>query len=257
MKTKSIGFIGGGRITRIFLQALNNKNAEFQSVVVFDTNAEVLIALKNQFPTIVVAESLEQAAQQQIIFIALHPPMIMESLGKMAEFVSIDAMVVSLAPKITIEKIASKLKNKNILRMIPNATSYINEGYNPVTFSFEFGENGKTQVMEMLRLLGNTFEVAEPKLEAYALISAMLPTYFWFQWKELIKLGDPMGLSEEESNVAIQQTLMAAMNLYFESGLSPEQVMDLIPVKPIAEHQAQISEIYQTKLMGLYEKIKP
>ena len=257
MKTKSIGFIGGGRITKIFLQGLNNKKAEFKSVVVFDTNADVLSALKKQFPNIVVAESLEQAAQQQIIFIALHPPMIMESLGKITEVVSSHALIVSLAPKITIEKIASKLKTKNILRMIPNATSYINEGYNPVTFSSEFGEIEKSQVMHMLRLLGNTFEVAEPKLEAYALISAMLPTYFWFQWNELTKLGDAMGLSEEESNVAIQQTLLAAMNLYFESELSPEQVMDLIPVKPIGENQAQISEIYQTKLMGLYEKIKP
>jgi len=85
----------------------------------------------------------------------------------------------------------------------------------------------------------------------------MLPTYFWFQWKELIKLGDPMGLTEAESNVAIQQTLLAAMNLYFESGLSPEQVIDLIPVKPIGENQAQITEIYQTKLMGLFDKISP
>ena len=94
MKTKSIGFIGGGRITKIFLQALSNKKAEFQSVVVFDTNVDVLIALKKQFPNIDVAESLEQAAQQQIIFIALHPPMIMESLGKMEEVVSTDATVV-------------------------------------------------------------------------------------------------------------------------------------------------------------------
>lgn len=257
MKIQSIGFIGGGRITKIFLQALNNKKAEFQSVVVFDTNAEVLAALKEQFPGIVVAESLEQAGQQAIIFIALHPPMIMETLGKMAEVVATDAVVVSLAPKITIEKMASKLTTRNIVRMIPNATSYINEGYNPVSFSSEFGEIEKSQVMEMLRLLGNTFEVEEAKLEAYALISAMLPTYFWFQWKELINLGEPMGLSEEESNVAIQQTLLAAMNLYFESGLTPEQVMDLIPVKPLGENQSQISEIYQSKLMGLYEKIKP
>jgi len=66
-----------------------------------------------------------------------------------------------------------------------------------------------------------------------------------------------MGLTEAESNVAIQQTLLAAMNLYFESGLSPEQVIDLIPVKPIGENQAQIIEIYQTRLMGLFEKIKP
>ena len=257
MKTQSLGFIGGGRITKIFLKALANKKFEFQSVVVFDTNADVLAALKQQFPNIVVAETPEQAAQQPTVFIALHPPMIMESLGKIAETVSSDALVISLAPKINIEKIASKLKTSNIARMIPNATSFINEGYNPVTFAPGFNETEKAEVLDLLQLLGTTFEVEEQKLEAYAILSAMLPTYFWFQWNELTKLGDPMGLSEQESMLAIRETMKAALNLYFESGLSPEQVMDLIPVKPIGEHQPQITEIYQTKLLGLFEKIKP
>ena len=257
MKTKSIGFIGGGRITKIFLQAFANKKSEFQSVVVFDTNADVLVALKQQFPNIVIAETPQQATKQSTIFIALHPPMIMESLGKMAEVVSSDALIVSLAPKITIEKIASKLKTSNIARMIPNATSFINEGYNPVTFAAGFNETEKTDVLDLLQLLGTTFEVAEQKLEAYALLSAMLPTYFWFQWNELIKLGLQMGLNQEESNTSVQQTLKAAINLMFNSDLSPEQVMDLIPVKPIGDHQSQITEIYHTKLLGLFEKIKP
>jgi pyrroline-5-carboxylate reductase len=257
MKTTSLGFIGGGRITKIFLQAFANKKVEFKSVIVFDTNIDVMDALKKRFPNIVVAETLKQAAQQQTVFIALHPPVIMETLGQIAETVSADALVISLAPKITIEKIASKLNTPNIGRMIPNATSYINEGYNPVTFSDSFEVNDQLHLMEILKLLGNTFEVTEHKLEAYALLSAMLPTYFWFQWKELIGMGDPMGLTEEESNDAVQQTLQAAVNLYFESGLLPDQVMDLIPVKPIGEHQEQINEIYRIKLKGLFEKIKP
>ncbi len=257
METKSLGFIGGGRITRIFLQAFSNRKAEFQPIVVFDINAEVLNALKQQFPQIVLAESLQQAASQPVVFIALHPPVIMETLDKIADTVSGDALVISLAPKISIEKIASKLKTATIARMIPNATSYINEGYNPVTFAAGFGEKEKSAVMEMLGLLGNTFEVAESKLEAYALVSAMLPTYFWFQWNELGKLGIHMGLNEEESKASVQHTMIAAINLMFKSALSPEQVMDLIPVKPIGEHQNQITEIYQSKLMGLFEKIKP
>ena len=143
------------------------------------------------------------------------------------------------------------------MRMIPNATSYINEGYNPVTFAAGIAPDRKPAVMEILKLLGHTFEVAEPKLEAYAILSAMLPTYFWFQWNELCKIGIQMGLSEEESKSSVQQTLVAAIQLMFNSGLSPELVMNLIPVKPIGDHQDQIAEIYQTKLMGLFEKIKP
>ena len=52
MKTNSLGFIGGGRITKIFLQAFTSKKADFHSIVVYDTNADVLNTLKNQFPQI-------------------------------------------------------------------------------------------------------------------------------------------------------------------------------------------------------------
>ena len=107
MKTNSLGFIGGGRITKIFLQAFANKNADIQSIVVFDTNHEVLKALKQQFPYIVMAENLLQAASEPTVFIALHPPVIMETLDKITVAVTRDTRIISLAPKITIEKIAS------------------------------------------------------------------------------------------------------------------------------------------------------
>jgi pyrroline-5-carboxylate reductase len=257
MKTNSLGFIGGGRITKIFLQALSNKKFEFQSVVVFDTNADVLVALKHQFPKIVVSETAEQAARQSTIFIALHPPMIMETLDKIAEAVSANALVISLAPKINIEKIEARLRTANIARIIPNVTSFINEGYNPVTFGFGFNESDKAEVWDLIQLLGTTFEVEEQKLEAYAILSAMLPTYFWFQWFELCELGMKMGLSEQESRESVQHTLRAAINSMYESGLTPENLMDLIPVKPIGDFEDQIKDIYRTKLISLYAKIKP
>jgi pyrroline-5-carboxylate reductase len=42
MKTKSLGFIGGGRITKIILQAFENSGITFEKVVVSDINQEVL-----------------------------------------------------------------------------------------------------------------------------------------------------------------------------------------------------------------------
>ncbi|NWJ51248.1 MAG: hypothetical protein HXX14_10315 [Bacteroidetes bacterium] len=46
---KTIGFIGGGRITKIFLQALKNAEVSFEKVTVFDTNSKVLLALQTSF----------------------------------------------------------------------------------------------------------------------------------------------------------------------------------------------------------------
>lgn len=257
MKTKSLGFIGGGRITRIFLQAFAHKKAIFESITVFDSNPETLQNLKNKYPYIFTADSVEEVAQKDIVFLALHPPVIMETLEKIKSSVSDQTIFISLAPKITIAKMASVLPVVQIARLIPNATSIINHGYNPVCFAPHMTEVQKWYILEMLNLLGHTFETAEEKMEAYALISAMLPTYFWFQWNELEKIGTEFGLSNAECRESIYETLNAALITMYRSTMKPEDVMDLIPVKPIGEHEDQIKGIYKEKLNGIFQRIKP
>jgi len=257
MKTKSLGFIGGGRITNIFLQAFVNKKAIFDSISVFDTNTQTLQALKLKFPFIQTLESVSEAAKKDVLFLALHPPVIMETLERIKSEVSEQTIFISLAPKITIEKMAAILPVNQIVRLIPNATSIINHGYNPVSFAPEMSEIQKWYILEMLNLLGHTFETAENKLEGYAILSAMLPTYFWFQWHELETIGTQFGLSNAECRESIFETLNASLNAMYRSGMRPDDVMDLIPVKPIGENEEQIKAIYQEKLTGLFQKIKP
>jgi pyrroline-5-carboxylate reductase len=50
---------------------------------------------------------------------------------------------------------------------------------------------------------------------------------------------------------------MKAIKLYYNSGLTPAEVMNLIPVKPIGADEIEIVDILDTRLMGLYGKIKP
>jgi len=257
MKTLTLGFIGGGRITRIFLQGFSNKKALPKSIRVFEPNAETTFALQNDFPGIVSSKSAEEVAKQNIVFIAVHPPFVMETLQKIKNVVSSESIIISLAPKITLEKMASVLPTKKLVRMIPNATSFINDGYNPITFNTGFDEAEKKRVLKLLKKLGRTFETEESKLESYAVVSAMLPTYFWFQWQKINDIALQTGLTEEESQKAVYATLKKALKLYYKSGLNPEQVMNLIPVKPIGENEPEISEILESKLTGLYTKIKP
>jgi len=257
MNSKSLGFIGGGRVTKILLQGFKNKNVKFGKVVVTDTNPEVLANLKKLFPEVESSDA-KGAASQDIVFIALHPPVVMDTLELVKNDVKAEAIVVSLAPKINLPKLSIKLGHvKNLARLIPNATSYINEGYNPVTFASGFDLSEKNEVMDLLSSLGTTPEVSEEKLESYAIMSAMLPTYFWFQWRELADIGGKIGLSDEESKKSIYETIIASLNLMYKSGLSASEVIDLIPVKPIGEHEREISEIYNSKLIALFEKIKP
>jgi len=42
-----------------------------------------------------------------------------------------------------------------------------------------------------------------------------------------------------------------------ESGLTAAEVMELIPVKALADMEAQVNEMYWTRLPAIYQKIKP
>jgi len=257
MKTKSLGFIGGGRITGIFLQVIENNKSEYKAIVVYDTDPAVLQKLKARFTGIRIAATASEAAEQDLVFLALHPPVIQSALEEVKSSLKAGSMLISLAPKVSIEAMASILPQvPNIARLIPNATSIVNEGYNPICFANGFSDVKKQFLLRILRRMGRTFEVEESKLESYAVISAMLPTYFWFQWKELIGIGSEIGLSGEESRNAVRDTLLAAVRTYFYSDLKPEEVMDLIPVKPIGEHEDTISGFYRDKLIPLFNKLK-
>ncbi|MCG6533813.1 MAG: NAD(P)-binding domain-containing protein [Syntrophales bacterium LBB04] len=258
MDEKTVGFIGAGRITRILMGGLRRAGKLPWKVVVSDTNAEILQTLKNEFSGVDIAlNGNRQAASQDLIFIALHPPVMSNSLAEIRSDLKPTSILISLAPKLAIRKISDTLNGfQRIVRMIPNAPSIVNEGYNPVVFHPALAGADKESLLTMFKLLGDSPEVDEEKLESYAILTAMGPTYLWFQLYELVNLGRQFGLTDQELHDGIPKMLAGAVKTMFESGLSPEEVMNLIPVKPLGEEEANIKDVYRSKLTALYQKLK-
>ena len=256
---KTIGFIGGGRITRILLNGFKNANVSFGKTSVYETNETVLNALKVDYPQIDTScTDSSKAASADWIFVALHPPVMMETLNALKESIKKDTLVVSLAPKITIDKIKSALPDvPNLARMNPNAGTYVNKGYNPVFFAPSADKKVIHEFLETFEKLGKVPVVPENHIEAYAMVSAMGHTYFWYQLQQLKELGLSYGLSESEANETISAMLRGTTETLFNSGLSYEKIVDLVPLKPMAEHESTIKEYYKSCLNTLYQKIKP
>jgi len=259
METRSIGFIGGGRITRIFLTAFKNASISFQHISVLDTNAVVLNDLKAQFNQInVTSTDFTMLANADVVFLAVHPPVVLETVMKIKEVIQHDTILVSLAPKLTIQKMSEALGGfPNIARINPSASSFINEGINPVCYSPAMTGEKKQELIAIMESLGSFPEVQESKIEAYAMISAMGYTYFWFQVQKLKELAVEFGMHEEEAKDVISEMLWGTAEILFYSGLTYAEVTDLVPVKPLGEMEETIKGYYDQYLPGLFSKIKP
>lgn len=258
MYSKSLGFIGGGRITRIILGGLKKADKLPDEIVISDVNSDLLEGLKESFPNVQIkVNGNESVSEKDVVFIAVHPLVIKELTDEITSTLKKETIIVSLAPKVSIAKLSEGLGgHSKIVRMIPNAPSIIGEGYNPVAFSKSMNDSDKAIIIDMLSCLGDCPIVPEEDLEAYAIISAMGPTYLWFQLYELQEIGKSFGLTEAAAKEAVVRMAMGAVKTMSENGFGPDSVLDLVPVKPMGNEEGNIKNAYRNNLEGLFKKLK-
>jgi pyrroline-5-carboxylate reductase len=258
VEARTIGFVGGGRVVSILLGGWAQADTFPEHVVVSDGDAAVLARLAEEHPQVHCAgPDIGAVAAQDVVFLALHPPAIAGAMDRVSKGLAESATLVSLAPKLRISRLSEMLGGfARIARMIPNAAAIVDRGYNPISFGSGLARTDRESLRALLAPLGSLPEVPEDYLEAYAVITAMGPTYFWPQLYELESLAESFGLSHERAVEAIEHMLAGTVATMHESGLSPAQVQDLIPVKPLAEEQPALLAAYRTRLNGLMEKLR-
>jgi pyrroline-5-carboxylate reductase len=255
----SVGFVGGGRVTRIVLSGWARAAYWPARVVVSDPDGAALGALQAVAPrAITVQADNGEAARQDVVVLALHPPALRGALAELRGRVSAASIVVSLAPKLTLGEIRAALgAHARLARVIPNAPSVVGAGFNPVCFSPSLAAADRDTLAALLAPLGAAPEVAEADLEAYALLTGMGPTYLWFQLYELLSLGQEFGLERRAAAEGLRHTVEGAVRAMAESGLTAAELMDLVPVRPLAEDEATFKAAYRKRLVALHEKIRP
>jgi pyrroline-5-carboxylate reductase len=255
--SKRIGFIGGGRIVRIMLEAWRQDGLDLADISFSESSDEAAALLAADFPEARRRSQAEVAAEADLIFVALPPGAIIAAIegGKLRPRAA--AILVSLAPKVSLAALSAALGGfARVARLLPNAPSIVGSGYNPVAFGAALGKGDRAALLELLAPLGESPEVEEAKIEAYAVISAMGPTYFFFQFFELLELARGFGLSEGEARTAILAMVSGSADAALGSGLEPERVLDLVSSRPMAPNEEAIEAMYESALKGAYAKLK-
>lgn len=257
MSTRSVGFIGSGRVATILLGGWKQAGAMPDRVVAFDINQGVAAKLGSSHPGTELG-TLAEAAAEDIVFLAVHPPVVAGVLPELKQALRADSILVSLAPKFTMAKLSDMLGGFNrIARMIPNAPSIVGKGYNPTAYGETLGEPERTALRKLYDGLGEYVEVPEAYLEVYAIVSAMGLTFLWPQLDMLASLAETSGLSRQAAWDGIEKMLAGAVAAMRDSGLSSSEVQDLVPVKPVAEEAGAFVSASRPKLEGLLAKLRP
>lgn len=255
MKT-AIGFIGGGRIVRIIAEGLARAGFDLRGSSFSESSDEAAALLVSERPELLRKTQAEVASASDILFIALPPPAIAEAVGGGKLAPKAGSIVVSLSPKPSIAKLQALLGYGRIARVIPNAPSIVGKGCNPVSFSRALNEADRDRLAGLLEALGQHPEVEDEEIEAYAVLTAMGPTYFFFQIFELMRIARESGLGEAAVSEAAKAMLEGMVATAFDSGLTEARVLDLIPGKPMQQNEEAIKAMYAAALPAALAKLK-
>lgn len=252
----TLGFIGGGRVTRILLGGWVRTGSFSHAVLVAEPD-DAAFAKLEAVASRAERVPLERAAGADIVLLALHPPHIAPVLSAMRGLLKPGAMLVSLAPKITLDQLSAGAGTTRAARMIPNAPSLIGRGYNPATFGPGLDAAARSALTALFSPLGAMPQVPEKDLEAFALLTGMGPTYFWPQFQALREVARGLGLSPDAADAGLGAMIVGAVATLLDGGLTSSDVMDLVPVKPLGDREPGLVAMYREVLPALHAKIAP
>jgi pyrroline-5-carboxylate reductase len=251
-----VGFIGGGRVARVLVGGWRHHGVIPAEILINEPDDSAFSRLAALCPE-VRRSSLEHVAAAEVVFLALHPPVLASVVPALRPCLSAQAIIISLAPKIPLSTLTAGLGTARVARMIPNAPSIIGRGYNPVAFAGGLDATARQDLSALFTPWGTWPEVDERHLEAYAIVTGMGPTYFWYQWQALREAAGQFGLSPERADEALQHMTSGALATLLQSGLSPAGVMDLVPVRPLEAIESGVTAAYRDTLPALFAKIRP
>lgn len=250
----TVGFVGAGRVARILLGGWTRAGVLPDDVRVTDPDATAVERLVASVPS-ARPGNLADVAACDVVLVGVHPPVMAATLAQLGDVLASHAVVVSLAPVARLTTLAAALPDRQLARVIPNAPSIVGAGFNPVAFASGATPETRRLVNALLAPLGEAPEVADEGLEAYAVLTAMGPTYLWKQLYALLDVAHGFGLEPDAAAHAITAMVEGALRTMAESGLSGDEVQDLVPVKPLADPVATMSAAYGDVLPGLHAKL--
>lgn len=224
-------------------------------VMVIDPDPAALAQLIESAPVVRVA-GLSDVAAADIVIVAVPPPAATSTSVQLRDLVTSESVILSLVPSVPLARICQELgDDRQVARMIPNAPSIVGAGYNPIAFGAALHGAARAALLALLAPFGPSPEVPDEQLEAYAVLTAMGPTYLWPQFYALVDLAGKMGLDPGAAMEGLTAMVQGALRTMTDADLSPQQIRDLIPARPLAEPVGVISAAYGEILTVLHARL--
>lgn len=221
-----LGFIGGGKLAGSVMRGLvRAKFCPPEEILLSEPNEAARDSLR-ELGLSVTAENAEVAAEAEIILLGVKPGMVLPVVEGIAPATA-DRLIISLAAGVSVVAMEGK-GNARFMRAMTNTPAAVCQAATAVARGARTVKLDLDRAREIFLSIGTVVEVEEHLIDAVTALAGSGPAFVYTMIEALAAGGAACGLPDDVSLGLATQTLRGAAQLALESGLTPEELRQMV-----------------------------
>ena len=223
----SIACIGTGAMGGAIMRAVCKKY-DVKKIKVTDKNTAMGQKFASENGCTFVATNVEAVKDSKYIFLAVKPQFLGEVFAEIADLISPDSVVISMAAGVKVEKLEAWAPKARFVRMMPNVCAQIGEAMTAVTYKSNITDEEAGVVKEILGSAGKVEQVPEKLMDCVTAVSGSGPAFVFMFIEALADAAVRCGMPRAQAYTYAAQTVYGSAGMVLETGSHPAVLKDMV-----------------------------
>ena len=230
MKTKRLGFVGGGNMAEALVKGLlHAKVVPPEGIVVSDVKSERLAHFEGLHGVRTTQDNHELVRTSDVIVLSVKPQVIDKVLALIGADVNGNQLVISVAAGVPLSAIEARLpEGAHVVRSMPNTPATVQAGATAIAPGTHASEEDLEVARELFAAVGRVVTLDETLLDAVTGLSGSGPAYVMLMIEALADGGVKVGLHRDTALLLAAQTVYGSAKLLLETGEHPGRLKDMV-----------------------------
>jgi pyrroline-5-carboxylate reductase len=225
---KTIGFLGAGNMAEAMIRGLLRGTFAPEQISASGPRAERMGELREAYGINATTDNRVPAAAQ-IVVLSVKPQILRRVLDEVAETISEDALVLSIAAGIPVSAIQARLPGgTRVVRAMPNTPALVDAAATAIAGGEHARESDLEDAKRIFDAIGLTVILEESQMDAVTGLSGSGPAYVFLILEALSDAGVKVGLSRRTAQLLAAQTVLGSAKLLLETNEHPGRLKDMV-----------------------------
>src|SRR6185503_4440207 len=229
MTSRTIGFVGAGNMAEAMIRGLlRGKVFAPEEVSASGPREERMRELREGYGIQATTENKVPAAAE-IVVLSVKPQILSRVLDEVADTISADALVISIAAGVPVTAIQARLASgTRVVRAMPNTPALVDAAATAIAGGEHARESDLADAKRIFDAVGLTVILEESQLDAVTGLSGSGPAYVFLILEALSDAGVKVGLSRRTAQLLAAQTVLGSAKLLLETNEHPGRLKDMV-----------------------------